>query len=581
MFSVLAELLVSLGICGAFAYFFFLSAPVDDDLGSSGPTSGAASVAGPDGQHHQQQQHRGRRYPDTWWAPLLPWNADGPLYGPYRYALLHVFGLEEDPMALPAAAASFPPTTAAAANSGGGGGGKRGGRGRRGAGALSAPSHHAAQLPPSPLRREGSHWVLVLSRWLGILLLGGGTTTREVWAGRARYCLLKGIGGGNAAWEARVEAREAGLAAAPPRRVRPLVRLLSMELGPGMARDPAPVLVRSTSGTAGASGSPAAATDSSDLTAGQQQQQGDEDGPHALSQSQQAAAHIPVMGIALPRVAGDIASIEVPYFNPRSSGGSTDSSHTPPQSQQPMTLTAAPTPLRCFCIPIVYEDNRFLLRTACCLPLAGLLPAALAIPSDVLSIDCAVTVRRISFHGALYAAFHGGAVELSFPAAPQFTAVVELQRPAARGGRMASSATTTAAYLAGSAMRGRVHQPLQQQGQSPRPTAGSTAAALGMPPLAPAAALAAQQQQQQPPGVSPQLMRSSTAAAAAAAPTPALEQGDKIQALALLAVQRAVASVTYPNVLAGRVRRPSERNGGGGGDLMAWSRGQASLPLYT
>ncbi|KPI86295.1 hypothetical protein ABL78_4642 [Leptomonas seymouri] len=339
-----------------------------------------------------------------------------------------------------------------------------------------------------------------------------------------------------------------------------------------------------------------------------------------------AAGTAAPLGVVLPRVEGDVISVELPYASEviasssasaAADVGAMSSTTASPKatsgsSYVPQTAAPVSLPLRCFAVPLLYEDQRFHLRLGCCLPLGALLPVELCVPPDVLTLDCAVAVRRIVFNGHLYAALHGACVELSFPVTPQFTAVVEVMPDYASG----------LCGIHGSSRSGAPHNHIGSGGQSLRSSAGNavgTARTLGhtftavnttrnemkavrdgggvggravSPPARPPL----------PPSSLPFTPRSSVynfhsnadglpsatrMTAAAATGTSSINEGnEKVQEVVLLAVQRLIQSLTYPSVLAGRlVCAPagSEEDGGNGGAAsrlsMQWQRTTASLPL--
>lgn len=352
------------------------------------------------------------------------------------------------------------------------------------------------------------------------------------------------------------------------------------------------------------------------------------------------------LGIVLPRVEGDVISVEEPFSGAGSSdeGGpvpppAPNSSSYPP-SQHPLSRSVPSSPqpqalpLRCFAIPLFYSDQRFHLRLGCCLPLGALLPVALCVPPDVLTLDCAVAVRRIIFNGHLHAALHGARVELSFPVAPQFTAAVavtpDYNSSSSSGSGLRDvhgSGNITPGYPSG--MYGGAHPPQQQQHyfHSTLPSAGAAAGAArtlghtftainttrneatavresggvrgreGSPSVRPPQ----QQQHYQPPPTMPSpsglaftprsnayntphyttAASSTLSSSATATGTSSInERNEKVQEVVLLAVRRVIESLTYPNVLAGQlVCLPAGVTESSGTLSMKWQRTTATLPL--
>lgn len=320
------------------------------------------------------------------------------------------------------------------------------------------------------------------------------------------------------------------------------------------------------------------------------------------------------LGVVLPRVEGDVISVEQPYAN-----GETHTVAT--SAASPPAL-----PLRCFAVPLLYEDQRFHLRLGCCLPLGALLPVSLCVPPDVLTLDCAVAVRRVIFNGHLYAALHGAQVELSFPVAPQFTAVVEVMPDNASGGSGSTSASSNYhsypdadhlrygmgagvartlgghAFTAVNTTRNEVSAareggvgvgnareaagPSSLPPRPPRPPSSSL-------PFTPRSGVYSTYANNFYKGLHSAAAMSSASSTITTTGTSSInERNEKVQEVVLLAVRRLIQSLTYPNVLAGQlvcepavVAEGGDVNGSLGGGAVArtlamrWQRTTAKLPL--
>ncbi|RNF03502.1 hypothetical protein TraAM80_05674 [Trypanosoma rangeli] len=415
-----------------------------------------------------------------------------------------------------------------------------GGRHGGGAGGYNSRS-------PSPLGQsrkcEGAMWCNVLGRWVALLVLGGGSIDKDVWTDRIAYFIEKGAKRIDGAIKQR-ETRGRGTAGGETggrtlRLSTDCVRLLRLELGGGRPLSGAlsPQQQPPYGATQQVSGLNHARTNSDGVRAGC---------IHSES-SDGAGAAAPLIGVVLPRIApAGIVSLEAPYTAVTSEAAA-EGSAAAAAATIPMGMRQS---LRCFSVPLIYEDHHFALLLLCNIPLFLALPAELKIPADVLTLRCTLSVRRVIFNGVLYAAFYGNLVELSFAREPQFTASFDV-----------------------SSSRGLPrHQPRPHHAyfsqaspsSSVRGVAGGEEVA-SLPPLPPSTAC-------NPLSVGHRFK-------------------DKLQEIVDLAVKRSVQSITYPCVLQGVVRssRILTPNGGDASDdlsatphgdgLVTWSLANATLPL--
>jgi hypothetical protein len=293
------------------------------------------------------------------------------------------------------------------------------------------------------------------------------------------------------------------------------------------------------------------------------------------------------LGVVLPRVEGDVISVEQPYnaADPSflASATTTDGCPMPstasgnPSPQPSPTPQPPALPLRCFAVPLLYEDQRFHLRLGCCIPLGALLPVSLCVPPDVLTLDCAVAVRRVIFNGHLYAAAYGARVELSFPVAPQFTAMVEVM-PEHASGRVSSG--VRGGFYGGAARVAGPHAFTAVNTTRNETTVGREASPSVRPPLP----FAPRSNVNELSNVGGPRCGGTTASTTGASSIN--ERNEKVQEVVLLAVQRLIQSLTYPNVLAGQLvcsPQPRSTDHGlaeaGSALSMRWQRTTASLPL--
>lgn len=293
-----------------------------------------------------------------------------------------------------------------------------------------------------------------------------------------------------------------------------------------------------------------------------------------ISTSVSVGSHL---GAVLPRISDDIVSTEIPKYPlgtpsiPSGEGAATtpvSATSTYPSCTAPTgSTTSIPRPtisLRCFLVPLLYEDQRFLVRLSCSFPLCALLPAQWCIAPDVLTLDCGVAIRRIIFHGSLHAAFCGSRLELSFPCVPHFTAAIDV---AATAPKLPVTGSVRARDWDGSGNVLARQQQQQQQSPGPQDTLREHPSNrhLGRPPLPPAPKV--------------------RSASGAALPNPAAssavtEKNEKVEEIVLLAVHRLIRSLTYPNVLEGRLV-PEIGEDKTCRLKMKWQRRSASLPLHT
>ncbi|KPA77505.1 hypothetical protein ABB37_06891 [Leptomonas pyrrhocoris] len=331
------------------------------------------------------------------------------------------------------------------------------------------------------------------------------------------------------------------------------------------------------------------------------------------------------LGVVLPRVEGDVISVEQPYtseatatFSSAAAAGAESSSTNvkanASSNSSHRSLPPPPlTPLRCFAVPLLYEDQRFHLRLGCCLPLGALLPVSLCVPPDVLTLDCAVAVRRVIFNGHLYAALHGPRVELSFPVAPQFTAVVEVMPDYAGGLREAHIGNSSGGSYSGLRSGGGGGMPPLSSVVGAARTLGHTFTAVNTTrnettAMREGGGGGLRRKEPSPPARPPLppftlyptgchlnsggcgLHATTTTTAPTTGTSSINERNENVQEVVLLAVRRLIQSLTYPNVLAGElVCAPggygNDDNGGGDGSpagsalSMRWKRTSASLPL--
>ncbi|CAJ1986537.1 hypothetical protein conserved [Leishmania donovani] len=320
------------------------------------------------------------------------------------------------------------------------------------------------------------------------------------------------------------------------------------------------------------------------------------------------------LGVVLPRVEGDVISVEQAYSEgchmrpptPAASNSTPARALSAAASASPLPRASAAFQLRCFAVPLLYEDQRFHVRLGCCLPLGALLPVSLCVPPDVLTLNCAVAVHRVTFTGHLYAAFHGARVELSFPTAPLFRAVVKVMPDtsdassgsgsvaevshhggwgmrAAGGGGVHSGAAAAAATTAFTATYTQRNEATVVGGSSIDGGRDSYNAAA-RPPLPPQSGLYSS-------GSNASLSHHHRSGMSGGGGTSASgsclnEHNEKVQEVVLLAVRRLIESLTYPKVLVGELvcRRPSGAGGTaeGGAEMqlqLRWTRQTASLPL--
>ncbi|RNF17817.1 hypothetical protein TcG_05658 [Trypanosoma cruzi] len=412
-------------------------------------------------------------------------------------------------------------------------------------------------------RREGAMWCNVLGRWAALLVLGGGSIDKDVWTDRIAYFIEKAAKRLDGAIKQRRTRRSEGAGAERGERtlrVSPdTVRLVCLELGGG-----GPLIggwnqqhkqqqqqqqqqqmqqqqqQQSYVPTQPVSGLFHARTGSDGNRAG---------AVHSESQEGGGAASPPI-GAVLPRIgSAGIVSLEAPYsvsmHETTTEGGS--AAATAPAVTMAMGLQHT---LRCFSVPIIYEDHHFFLLLMCNVPLLFALPVELRIPADVLTLRCALSVRRVIFDGVLYAAFCGNLVELSFASEPQFTASFDV-------------------YSEKSCHRQQLqlHRPYFSKSSSCGSVRGTAA------------------------GERSASVPTSTPPLAGNTVSGGNRFKEKLQEIVDLAVKRSLQSITYPCVLRGVVgksRRPTPEDGNTGDDtsanphedgLLTWSLAKATLPL--
>ncbi|EKF30950.1 hypothetical protein MOQ_005220 [Trypanosoma cruzi marinkellei] len=426
-------------------------------------------------------------------------------------------------------------------------------------------------------RCEGAMWCNVLGRWAALLVLGGGSIDKDVWTDRIAYFIEKGAKRLDGVIKQRRTRRSEG--AGEERGERTLrvspdtVRLVCLELGGGgplnggwsqqhkqqqqqqqaqqqqqqqmqQQQQQQPQQQQSYVSTQPVSGLFHARTVSDGNRAGV-----------VYSESQEGGgAASPPIGAVLPRIgSAGIVSLEAPYsvsmHEITTEGGSTAA--TTPAAAPAVTLTmGVQHTLRCFSVPIIYEDHHFSLLLMCNVPLLFALPMELRIPADVLTLRCALSVRRVIFDGLLYAAFCGNLVELSFASEPQFTASFDV-------------------YSEKSCHRQQLqlHRPYFSQASSCGSVRGAAAGerTASVPTL--------------PPSLAGNTFSGGN------------RFKEKLQEIVDLAVKRSLQSITYPCVLRGVVgpsRRPTSQDGTTGDDtsansnddgLLTWSLAKATLPL--
>ncbi|CAG9569630.1 conserved hypothetical protein [Leishmania major strain Friedlin] len=317
------------------------------------------------------------------------------------------------------------------------------------------------------------------------------------------------------------------------------------------------------------------------------------------------------LGVVLPRVEGDVISVEQAHsegchMRPPTPAASNSTPARAPSgavSASPLPQASAAFQLRCFAVPLLYEDQRFHVRLGCCLPLGALLPVSLCVPPDVLTLNCAVAVHRVTFAGHLYAAFHGARVELSFPTAPLFTAVVKVMpdtsdassgsgsvaKVSRHGGWGMRTAGGSGAH-SGAAAAATAFTATYTQRNEATAVGGSIARgrdsykAAARPPLPPRSGLYSSSSN----ASLHHHHRSGMSGGGGASTSGSClnEHNEKVQEVVLLAVRRLIDSLTYPKVLVGELvcRRPSGAGGTaeGGAEMqlqLRWTRQTASLPL--
>ncbi|CCW62211.1 unnamed protein product [Phytomonas sp. EM1] len=643
MLSFIVEFLLSISICAFLAYFFFLSAPVEDDVESDLNSS--------------QISHDRPRRPVNWWESFIISRGEESLVAVvYRHIRVSILDLDDVFARSPTVEGqtSQPTEMQHCRNTSRGVFGKR----QR----LMRQPHHPGsdfQGAHNTMRKESALWVNVVGRWLCILFLGGGTVNIDVWSDRLRYVMECVVARVNRTLVAKT-IKAPDLMAPAPRKTdalgrHPHVGVLHLELGPslyvaqrsisGITNSAIDAMQRSIKEASNLASTWAAVSAKVVKNLSLRNNSGgnstirtdkaptgtnnflvDESKAHDCptytsrgNTSSNNTGSLPGVGVAIPRLAGDIVSVELPSFAAVASGTAAEI-HTgigkldpsvqvgagvecdtlnraklneciiPPSEQaappslsseleRTLTNTAVPRPfpLRCFSIPICYEDQRFALDLGCCLPILSFLPAKLSIPADVLCIECVLQVRRVSFLGCLYAAFHGPIVELSFPCLPQFNAAFEVTAPQHYPRRRLPyppSADPSSAFTTTSTMR-NVTTSLPSAGSPSLVADGnfggtdaarSTFAKLGRLELPSSAT-----------GFSYSCIN---------------EKNGKMQELVQLAVLNAVRSITYPNVLEGRIRGSISRDGetgsgpadsanGASDGLFLWTRKRATLPLLV
>ncbi|KAH8605039.1 hypothetical protein ERJ75_001658200 [Trypanosoma vivax] len=473
MIGILFEVAVSLVICGAAAYFFFLSDPVEE-----------------------QGVGEGSRCDDD-------------------------YGLNA-------------------------GGANRG---------IPADAHGRRSTPTLERSRkcETAMWCNILGRWGALLVLGGGSTDKDVWMGRIAYFLEKCMRNADEALKCALYSYKEVLSSRRALSVNSdILRLVRIELSGGGPPNSLATHMSYHPQQHQSLGVIHQVGGVYHTHAGNEANRGGvivTEPPEASpnvggSTVSTTAAAAPLVGVVLPRIGpAGITSHEAPpnitaqelgldarYYSPR--GGNNIS-------------------LRCFAVPIAYEDQRFFLHLACNLPLLFSLPPILNIPPDVLTVRCALSVKRVILNSTLYAAFCGNTVELSFANQPRFTALFDV--------------TPTTRHTT-------PHKPwLASCGSTVRCTASSVTG-MSLPPRAPAAS------------------DYSAHGSSLGDMSRTDRSKDKLQEVVNLAVRRALESVTYPRVLRGRIgvsslaplqkaARSAETPAANGGGIIKWSLEKASLPL--
>ncbi|KAG5510532.1 hypothetical protein JKF63_06829 [Porcisia hertigi] len=300
------------------------------------------------------------------------------------------------------------------------------------------------------------------------------------------------------------------------------------------------------------------------------------------------------LGVVLPRVEGSVISVEKPYHGGGHETPPTLSvSHPTLARAPPAAASASPTstplrapatsPLRCFAVPLLYEDQRFHVRLASCFPLGALLPLCLCVPPDVLTLNCAVAIRRIIFTGHLYAAFHGARVELSFPTAPLFTAVVKVtpETNSVSSGSVTYSGSTTPSPAFTAINTTRNEATAVRASSIDRQLDWDDVPAHPPLPLRPGLYSSSNMRacHNYHSGMSG---GGGGGGGATTSGSCINERNEKLQEVVLLAVDRLIQSLTYPKVLVGELvcRGPSGDGGASERRLqLKWTRQTASLPL--
>nr|CCC95794.1 unnamed protein product [Trypanosoma congolense IL3000] len=410
---------------------------------------------------------------------------------------------------------------------------------------------------------EPAMWCNVVGRLISLLVLGGGSVDGDVWVDRIAYLVDKAVKNAESAFNKRCNERAVRRTVRALRAKTDVVKLLRMELSGG--------------GALGASGNihQQQSHSASAQVGGMFQARTNSEHARVISVFAEvpegstsagvgpAVAAPPAVGVVLPRVGpAGITSVEVPLNAATQELGLDDCGSY-------MALCGGHGMLRCFAVPISYEDHRFLLSFLCNLPLFFALPPSLSIPPDVLTLRCGLTVRRVIFHGTLCAAFCGNRVELSFSSEPQFTALYDVTPPQRRHRQQNQ--------------RHHEHQAHTQPNLCGEGGSGSAAAAcVGGVPLPPLAQ-------------SVHGGRSSfnhySASMSMGTVNGAQRTKEKLQEIVDIAVRRAVQSITYPCVLRGCIdisRKPKCPNGMGhctqlsescDGGFITWTLEKVSLPL--
>ncbi|CCW69547.1 unnamed protein product [Phytomonas sp. Hart1] len=634
MLGFIVEFILSIGICALLAYYFFLTAPVEDD-GESELNSSEISNDRP-------------QRPVNWWESfIIYWGEESSIAMVYRHIRVGILGLDDVFARSPTRRGKTRSLTEAhnSYNACRSVFSKRQRLTRQ-----QHDSRNDFQGTYSSMRKESALWVNVVSRWLGILIMGGGTVNIDVWSDRLQYALECCVVRVNRSLVAKTNRSPDPLTATPVKTGavghRPHVDVLYLELGlslyvaqksvSGIPNSTIDAMKRNIKGASNLASTWAAvsakvvknlslrnngggnSTIRNDKTPVSTNNFLDESKTHdcpaytgCSNISSSSTGSLPGVGVAIPRLAGDIVSVELPSFtavtsdpapeitsgngksDPKVKAGAgvecdvlkrtkSNASIIPPSEQVVVpsfspevegTLSNAavpfPLPLRCFSIPICYEDQRFSLDLGCCLPLLSFLPAKLFIPADVLCIDCIVQVHRVSFLGCLYAAFHGPIVELSFPSPPQFNAVFEVTAPQhypRRRRPFQPPADSSSAFTTTLTMRNVTTSMLSASSPSFMGDGNfgcARVARLGLP--------------------------SSTTGFSYSCIN---AKNEKMKELVQLAVQNSVRSISYPNVLEGRIRGSTLRNmeserkhagpmNGVSCSLLSWARKRATLPLIA